>query len=54
MNTLKRQAKKSNISALDGIAPPVTEREVVLAEPTAAPVQGKKRGRSTKAPHSEV
>jgi len=54
MNTLKRQAKKSNISALDGIAPSSTELEVMPVEPAAAPVQGKKRGRPAKAPRSEA
>jgi len=44
MNTLKRQANKSKISALAGTAPLSTEQEVVPVEAVTAPAQGKKRG----------
>ena len=54
MNSLKRQAKGRKISAIAGIAPQPTSREVVPAEPAAAPAQGKKRGRPTKTPRSEA
>jgi len=54
MNSLKRQAKARKISAVAGIPPQATVGEVVPVEPAAAPAQGKKRGRPTKAPRSEA
>ena len=54
MNTLKRQANKSKIYVLAGIAPIPSDREVVPVEPAVAPIQGKKRARPAKAPRAEA
>jgi len=54
MNTLKRQANKSKISALAGTVPLPTEREIAPVEVAIAPAQGKKRGRPAKVPRTET